>query len=136
VGYEGPERRYAHRHHVGHISVTFRHPRFLGLRKSDLSPPCQVGDINSRGMRFYTPARLRVSAVIDVVLECPFSSSADRMEVRGRVIWRKYSRRREAWRTGVHFVDMTDEARDRIMKIVDVAAEHDAKYKMDEEFLL
>jgi len=138
VAYDGPERRFAHRHHVTCIAVQYRRPKYLGFSKTEMSRPCELGDISGRGVKFYTADKLRTGTPLEVLFDCPMDvEAADSIPaLPGKVMWQEWSTKRKCFRTGVRFDHMRDEMRDTIMKMVDAAAKHDRRYGNGEQDIL
>ena len=135
--YKGPEKRYILRHHVTCISVMFKRKRLMRSMMTDSSRPCQLSDINWRGMRFYSPRKLSTGSVIEVSFDCPLDveSSDGAGAIRARIAWQQWSTRHRAWRTGVQFVNVRDKTRDGILRMIDSAVEHEQKFRGDQDIL-
>lgn len=136
--YDGHDNRFIRRHHLTCISVMYRRKRLFRGSMTDLSRPCEINDINWRGLRFYSPRRLRRGSVIEMEFDCPIDveSSENTGQVKARVVWRQWSRRHRAWRTGVQFTDVTDKLRDTILHMIDKASAHQLKYRDGEQDIL
>ena len=128
--YSGPERRQAHRHRLTCIEVTYRRPLLWQLVKSGKSDPCPVSNISSRGVRFYTYRKLRRSTVVDMSFEVPVGvyriASGDRLKA--KIIWQKWSRHRQAWRTGARFVHVSGTTHADLVRMIDEASLHSTKF--------
>jgi hypothetical protein len=108
------------------------------LYKSELSRPCEIGDINGRGLRFYTADQCRKGTPIEVSFDCPVDIEAAQgiPALRAKVMWQEWSTKRKCYRTGVRFDHIRDEMREAILKMVDAAAKHDRRYGNGEQDIL
>jgi hypothetical protein len=138
MGYEGPEKRIFRRHHIKCVSLMYRKRRIFSSNMTDPSRACEVCDINWRGVRFYAPSRIGKGNVIEVAFDCPLDvdSGNGAGAVRAKVVWQKWSMRRRAWRTGVQFVDLTNNSREGILKMIDSAVEHERRFRNGDQDIL
>ena len=120
---EGPDRRYIYRHRVNGVCAQYRSKVWLGFATSDLSQPCEVTDINYRGMRLYAESKLHAGSTVDFYLDCPGEMELSTVgpPLQGKVVWRAWSAHRERWRTGVHFINVSDASREALLRLVDIA---------------
>lgn len=129
--YDGPEKRYIHRHRTTCISVRYRCKGLRSLVRSRLSDPCEVSDINWRGVRFYAHDKIRKGCKLEVVFDCPvdFSLEGHDGPIMGKVAWREWSKRRSKWRTGIDFLERRDSFRDAMLSMIHNATKHEQQYR-------
>lgn len=138
MGYDGPEKRIFRRHHIRCVSLTYRKPRLFSRNMTDPSRTCEVCDINWRGVRFYAPSHIGRGKVIEVAFDCPLDveSGDNTGKVRAKIVWQKWSRRHRAWRTGVQFVDLTNDSREGILRMIDSAVQHERRFRNGDQDIL
>lgn len=128
--YRGPERRHSHRRRLACIMVSYRRGLLGQIIKSPRSELCPVSNINSHGVRFYAPRKLRRRCVLDMSFEPPagvYRLTGD-THVKARVIWQKWSRHRQAWRTGAQFVRVSASTHADLVRMMDEASLHSKSF--------
>jgi hypothetical protein len=128
--YQGPERRQSHRHHLKCLKVHFRRPLLWRFLMSRESGPCEVSNVTSRGVRFYTKAKLARRMIIDVRFDVPvgvYRLQGD-IRLRARIIWQKWSTHHEAYRTGAQFIHLAQTVRKDLARMVQEAALHSSRF--------
>ncbi|MCD6405933.1 MAG: hypothetical protein J7M19_08910 [Planctomycetes bacterium] len=128
--YQGDERRHTHRHRLTCLEVIYRKLKFLQLLKGRPSQRCPVSNVTSHGVRFYTGVKLRARTVIDVAFEAPTGvyriATANRL--RARIIWQKWSKHHNAFRTGAQFIGISETMHIDLARMMKDAALHSAKF--------
>lgn len=127
--YRGPEKRHSHRRRLTCLKVTYRRP-LLWLLKRPPSEPCRISNITSHGVKFYTLKKLRVRSVVDMAFDAPegvYRVARDN-HVKAKIMWRKWSRHRHAWRTGAHFVHISKRTHDDLVSMCKEAALHSSRF--------
>ncbi len=94
------------------------------------SDPCDVSNVTSHGVRFYTNAKFRRGMIIDVRFDVPvgvYRLQGD-CRLRARVIWQKWSTHHEAYRTGAQFTHLAQPTRSDLARMVQDAALHSSRF--------
>jgi len=121
--YEGPERRHSRRHRLRGLKVVYKRP-VLWAFHSGPSGPCPVSNVTSRGVRFYTQARMKPGTVIEVRFDAPvgvFRIAWDN-KIHAKVIWQKWSNSHQAYRTGARFVHVSKTTHNDLARMLKEAA--------------
>lgn len=121
--YEGAERRHSRRHRLRGLKVVFKRP-VLWVFHSGPSEPCPVSNVTSRGVRFYTRARIKPHTVIEVSFDAPVGvyRVAWSNKIHARIIWQKWSNAHQAYRTGARFVHISKSTHEDLVRMLKEAA--------------
>lgn len=125
--YEDREKRGFRRYKVNCITLLYKAPRFLGVGVRKTPRRAELSNLSWRGLKFHTPYKLKVGAVIDVDFECLVDSghhTAD-FPTKAKVLWRQWSTRHQMWRVGAIFLDMTEVQRNAVLKMLEKAVAFD-----------
>lgn len=127
--YHGSERRHSHRHRLKGISVRYKKPLLWVLHGRD-SQPCKVSNIDSHGVRFYTYTKLKPRSVIEITFDVPVGvyRISGSNHLKAKVIWQKWSHTNGAWRTGAHFIHVSDAMHTDLSRMMKDAALHSSSF--------
>ncbi len=128
--HRGPERRQTRRHRLTCLKVRYRRPLLWRLVQSREGEPCEVSNITSHGVRFYTKTKLRRHVVIEVRFDVPegvYRLQGD-SHLKARVVWQKWSSRHDAYRTGVQFIHVSQATHTDLTRMMQDAALHSSRF--------
>jgi hypothetical protein len=133
--YDGPEKRFIRRYRVNCATLLYKPPIFLGIGTTRVPRRGDISDLSWRGVKFYTPHKLKVGTAIEVTFECMADSGldAEAFPTKAKVVWREWSNRHQAWRTWAIFLDMREAQRDAILKMLEAAVAFDHRQRGDYE---
>jgi hypothetical protein len=92
--------------------------------------PCDVSNVTSHGVRFYTRTKLRRHTVIEVRFDVPegvYRLQGD-SHLRAKVIWQKWSSRHDAYRTGAQFIHVSNAMHTDLARMMQDAALHSRRF--------
>ena len=123
--YHGPERRHWPRHRLTCLKVRYKKP-ILWMFRTGESPPCDVSNVNSHGVRFYTAKKLRRGKHLDVHFDAPagvYRIAGDN-HLTAKVMWQKWSKSHGCWRTGASFIHVSKTTHEDLARMMKDAALH------------
>ena len=112
------------------MSIRYRKPVLMHLLKSPGSRLCDVGNVTSQGVRFYTGDEFKPGTVLDVSFEVPaevYRIAGDN-HLKAKVLWQKWSHSHNAYRTGAEFVHVAKSTHHDLTRMIEDAAMHSRKF--------
>ncbi len=102
----------------------------LLVLKTRLSDPCEVSNVTSHGVRFYTDAKLKAGKHIEVKFDVPegvYRLAGDN-HLTAKVAWQKWSRSHGRWRTGAQFIHVSGNMHADLSRMMKDAALHSPRF--------